>query len=68
MTTRTDTRPNRTLDDVAVLRRRAAGLRAQAHTDDVVALTYRRRAAELELEATALAARLGIDEQRLVAA
>lgn len=55
--------------DVAVLRSRAADLRhAAAGLGGPLAATYRRRAAELELEATALAARLGLVEDVPLAA
>ncbi len=54
---------------VAVRRSKAADLRETASTLEApLAVAYRRRAAELELQATALAARLGIDERLLVAA
>ena len=54
---------------IAVLRSKAADLRETARgLEGPLAMTYRRRAAELELQASALAARLGIDESVLVAA
>ena len=59
----------RTPLDVAVLRSKAADLRlTAAQTDPPLASAYRRRAAELELEATALAARFGLVEEVALAA
>ena len=71
MSTATLTRPTRSraTSQVAVLRSRAADLRTMAvDLEGPLAFTYRRRAAELELQATALAARLGIDETPVLAA
>lgn len=71
MSTATLTRPTRAreITEVAVLRSKAADLRSMAEDlGSPLALTYRRRAAELELQATALAARLGIDERPVLAA
>jgi hypothetical protein len=59
----------RALLDVSLLRSKAADLR---HTASEIAsplsTTYRRRAAELELEAAALAARFGLIEDLQLAA
>ncbi len=50
--------------DVTTRRSRAADLRLAAlGALEPVAVAYRRRAAELELEATVLAARLGFEEE-----
>jgi len=59
----------RSLLDVSLLRSKAADLRLSA-TDIHAPLstTYRRRAAELELEAAALAARFGLIEDLTLAA
>lgn len=47
--------------DVSILRSRAADLRLLAdELDGPLAVTYRRRASELELEAAARAARYGV--------
>ena len=52
------------LMEVAVMLSKAGDLRQTADTiDGPLATVYRRRAAELELEATALAARRGIDQR-----
>lgn len=67
--TRTAHVDGRALLDVSVLRSRAADLRVTAA--DIAAplsTTYRRRAAELELEAAALAARFGLLEDLTLAA
>ena len=55
-----------TLQDVSLLRSKAADLRLMA-TDirTPLSTTYRRRASELELEAAVLAAHLGIVEDTL---
>ena len=55
--------------DVALLRSKAADLRVTA-TDigTPLSTTYRRRASELELEAAALAARVGLIEDLQLAA
>lgn len=66
---RTSEVDGRALLDVALLRSKAADLRLTA--SDVAAplsTTYRRRAAELELEAAALAARFGLIEDLELAA
>lgn len=61
--------PARTPVDVAVLRSKAADLRRSAEElHGPLAVTYRRRAAELELEATLLAASLGLVEDSPLAA
>lgn len=61
--------PAATSVDVAVLRSKAADLRCSADRfDGPLAAAYRRRAAELELEAAALAARLGLVEDSPLAA
>ncbi len=50
--------------EVAARRSRAVDLRDSAATlEDPLAIAYRRRAAELELEAAVLAARLGGDDR-----
>ncbi len=50
--------------EVAARRSRAADLRDSASMlEDPLAIAYRRRAAELELEAAVLAARLGCDDR-----
>ena len=55
--------------DVAVLRSRAHDLRRSADgMAEPVAAAFQRRASELELQATALAARLGIAEPLQLAA
>ena len=55
--------------EVAVLRSRASDLRRSADgLAEPVAAAFQRRAAELELEASALAARLGIAEPLQLAA
>ena len=54
--------------ELAVLRSKAADLRESAAAlEGPLALTYRRRAAEIELQASALAARYGFDEPLLAA-
>lgn len=59
----------RTLLDVTLLRSRAADLRQSATEISMpLSSTYRRRAAELELEAAALAARFGVHESFELAA
>ncbi len=59
----------RTLHDVQVLRARAADLRRSAvEIPAPLSTTYRRRASELELEAAALAARIGLAEDLTLAA
>jgi hypothetical protein len=67
--TRTSEVDGRALLDVSLLRSKAADLRGTA-TDVGAPLstTYRRRAAELELEAAALAARFGLIEDLTLAA
>ena len=58
-----------TLSDVSVLRSKAADLRhTAADVEGPLAVAYRRRAAELELEAAALAARFGLVEEADLAA
>ena len=67
--TRTAQVDGRALLDVSLLRSKAADLRVTAA--DIAAplsTTYRRRAAELELEAAALAARFGLIEDLTLAA
>ena len=67
--TRTSNVDGRALLDVSLLRSKAADLRVTAA--DIAAplsTTYRRRAAELELEAAALAARFGLIEDLTLAA
>lgn len=57
----TETPSHATAPRAAVLRRRAAGLRDQAdELDPVLAETYRRRAAEMELEAWVCEVRSGV--------
>ncbi len=73
VTTTTNPSPSlvdgRTPLEVSVLRSKAADLRlSAADLDTALATTYRRRAAELELEAAALAARLGVAEVLTLAA
>jgi hypothetical protein len=59
----------RTLLDVSLLRSKAADLRQSASEIAApLSTTYRRRAAELELEAAALAARFGLHEPLSLAA
>lgn len=59
----------RTLLDVHLLRSKAADLRhTAADVSAPLSVTYRRRAAELELEAAALAARFGLIEDLTLAA
>ena len=59
----------RALLDVALLRSKAADLRHTAsEITSPLSTTYRRRAAELELEAAALAARFGLIEDLQLAA
>ncbi len=59
----------RTLLDVSLLRSKAADLRVSAaDLGSPLSTTYRRRAAELELEAAALAARFGLFEELTLAA
>ena len=69
LTTKSPALDGRTLLDVSLLRSKAADLRHTA-TEIVTPLstTYRRRAAELELEAAALAARFGLMEEMSLAA
>ena len=67
--TRTSEVDGRMLLDVSLLRSRAADLRdTAAEVAAPLSTTYRRRAAELELEAAALAARLGLIEDLTLAA
>jgi superfamily I DNA/RNA helicase len=55
--------------DVATLRGRARSLRSQAAAlDDVLALTYRRRASELEMEARILEVLSGAAVDEVLAA
>ncbi len=64
-TTAIDERDARLLAEATNLRHRAASLRQQAGSlDEVLSLTYRRRASELELEAFLLEAHAGapVDE------
>ena len=67
----TNTRPANSFEghdllDVALLRSKAAGLRLSAtEIRTPLSTVYRRRASELELEAAALAARLGLVESPL---
>ncbi len=59
----------RTLLDVSLLRSKAADLRqTAADVSPALSTAYRRRAAELELEAAALAARFGLTEDLTLAA
>lgn len=59
----------RMLLDVSLLRSKAADLRLSASDISApLSTTYRRRAAELELEAAALAARFGLVEDLTLAA
>ncbi|MEQ8842594.1 MAG: hypothetical protein RIB98_16550 [Acidimicrobiales bacterium] len=59
----------RMLLDVSLLRSKAADLRVSAADISApLSTTYRRRAAELELEAAALAARFGLVEDLTLAA
>ena len=59
----------RALLDVSLLRSKAADLRHTAtEVDAPLSATYRRRAAEMELEAAALAARFGLIEDLSLAA
>lgn len=59
----------RALLDVSLLRSKAADLRHTASDIETpLSTTYRRRAAELELEAAALAARFGLVESLELAA
>ncbi|MCU0311282.1 MAG: hypothetical protein MUE36_10100 [Acidimicrobiales bacterium] len=58
----TTTTSARHLDGAATLRARATSLREQAGSlDEVLSLTYRRRASELELEAFLLDAQAGVE-------
>ncbi|MEZ5244017.1 MAG: hypothetical protein R2707_02895 [Acidimicrobiales bacterium] len=67
--TRTAQVDGRTLLDVSLLRSKAADLRgAASDLGAPLSTTYRRRAAELELEAAALAARFGLIEELTLAA
>ena len=67
--TRTSEVDGRTLLDVNLLRSKAADLRTTAaEVGAPLSTTYRRRAAELELEAAALAARFGLIEDLSLAA
>lgn len=67
--TRTSEVDGRTLLDVSLLRSKAADLRSTAaDVGGPVSTAYRRRAAELELEAAALAARFGLIEALTLAA
>ena len=67
--TRTSHLDGRALLDVSLLRSKAADLRVTAADIDApLSTTYRRRAAELELEAAALAARFGLIEDLTLAA
>ena len=67
--TRTSEVDGRALLDVSLLRSRAADLRGTAaEVPAPLSTTYRRRAAELELEAAALAARFGLIEDLSLAA
>jgi hypothetical protein len=59
----------RALLDVNLLRSKAADLRQTAsEVSPALSTAYRRRAAELELEAAALAARFGLTEDLTLAA
>lgn len=59
----------RSLLDVSLMRSKAADLRLTASgITTPLSTTYRRRAAELELEAAALAARFGLIEDLTLAA
>lgn len=67
--TTTPTLDGRSLLDVSLLRSKAADLRQTAgDTSPAISTAYRRRAAELELEAAALAARFGLIEDLTLAA
>jgi hypothetical protein len=67
--TRVSTVDGRALLDVSVLRSKAADLRVTAtEIPTPLSTAYRRRAAELELEAAALAARFGLIEDLSLAA
>jgi hypothetical protein len=67
--TTTPTLDGRSLLDVSLLRSKAADLRqTAADVSPALSTAYRRRAAELELEAAALAARFGLIEDLTLAA
>lgn len=67
--THAPTLDGRTLLDVSLMRSKAADLRQTASDiSPALSSTYRRRAAELELEAAALAARFGLNEELTLAA
>jgi hypothetical protein len=52
--------------EAALLRQRAERMRHDARTlDDVLAMSYRRRASELEMEAWVLEVRAGVPEPEL---
>ena len=64
-TTNGDERGEKLLAEAANLRHRASSLRDQAGSlDDVLSLTYRRRASELELEAWLLDAHAGAKDDK----
>lgn len=68
-TTRVSQVDGRALLDVSLLRSKAADLRLTAsEIPTPLSTAYRRRAAELELEAAALAARFGLIEDLSLAA
>lgn len=68
-TPQTTTRPSadaELLHEVALLRDRAESLRQQARSlEEVLAVTYRRRASELEMEAWVLEVQAGVPDDEV---